>query len=410
MSLYHNTKQKIRNVVRTIDAVLDVDYPVDSGKDALKKLKQVFEKFDREIDRVWKLDENLIRDIARNTNRKIFQSLPIIGFILRSTNVRNAFEFLEPLQDIAGQVLQGKPELLLSSEWDYIPFAYPQTLEDFKSFVLIGMPASEAGNALLLPLAGHELGHAVWRNRGIHATMHKSLQTILDTAYGKARTSGEFGKLFPSYKEDDIITREEFPNAVADSVACAVFHAEEIFCDLFAFALFGESYMYAFSYILAPNNGAARRSKYPTYSTRLSAIRSAAEKEGLKVPDDISLDFEKELDSGDPSEKFIVRMAERSVSQIFTDLWDRAMLVLTEGGVKRPSEQESMMIVNGLRKGVPANAATCLGSIAIAGWRCFQELQRSRVRPEILMRECDVLNELLLKSIEVLEFQNRTAA
>ena len=396
--------------MRTIDAVLDVDFPVDSGRDALKKLRQVFEKFDREIDRVRQLDESLVRDIARNTNRKIFHSLPIVGFILRSTNVRNAFEFLEPLQDIARQVLQGKPELLLSSEWDYIPFAYPQTLEDFKSFVLIGMPASEAGSAFLLPLAGHELGHAVWRNRGIHATMHKSLQTILNTAYHSARTSGEFGKLFPYYKEDDIITREQFPNAIAASVEYAVFQAEEIFCDLFAYAIFGESYVYAFSYILAPNHGAARRSKYPTYSTRLSAIRSIAHKEGFMVPDDAGLDFEKELDFSDPIEQFLVRMAEDSVSGIFTDLWDRAMEVLTDGGVKRPLEQEAKMFLNGFRKGVPANMPTCLGSIVIAGWRCFQELQKAKIKPETLTHELDVLNELLLKSIEVLEFQNRTAA
>jgi hypothetical protein len=81
--------------------------------------------------------------------------------------VRNAFELLDPLQSIVDEVLQGRPELLLSSEWDYVPFAYPQSLDDLRSFVLIGLPASEAASALLLPLAGHEIGHAVWRNLGI---------------------------------------------------------------------------------------------------------------------------------------------------------------------------------------------------------------------------------------------------
>ena len=51
--------------------------------------------------------------------------------------------------------------LILSSEWDYSPFMYDQ-ITDLPSFVFIGLPACESANPLLLPLAGHELGHSVW--------------------------------------------------------------------------------------------------------------------------------------------------------------------------------------------------------------------------------------------------------
>jgi hypothetical protein len=177
MSLFHNSKHKLRNVYRTIDALLDGDFPISSGKNALQKLRDVFEELEKKLDRARKLsDDKTEKQIANIINVKIYQTLPILGFILRSTNVRNAFELLDPLQHLADAILQGRPQLLLSSEWDYIPFAYPQSLEDLRSFVLIGLPASEAATALLVPLAGHELGHTVWRNRGIGGSTHATLQ------------------------------------------------------------------------------------------------------------------------------------------------------------------------------------------------------------------------------------------
>ncbi len=254
MSLYHNSKHKLRNVYRTIDALLDGDFPISSGKNALSRLREVFEDQENKLDRARKIrDDKTERQIANIINGKIYLSLPILGFIIRSTNVRNAFELLAPLQYIADAILQGKPQVLLSSEWDYVPFAYPQSLEDLKSFVLIGLPASEAATALLVPLAGHELGHAVWRNRGIGGSAHATLQARCEQLFNK--NSEEFKKYFPAYNPNDMIAKEILPEAIAEFVEIAVFQAEELFCDMFAYALFGESYLYAFAYILAPGRG-----------------------------------------------------------------------------------------------------------------------------------------------------------
>jgi hypothetical protein len=131
MSLLHNSKHKLRNVQRTIDGLLDGDFPLGAGRNALLKLRDVFSELDRKIDRARRLnDTDALLQIASNINLKIDQALPILGFILRSTNVRNAFELLDPLQAIASAALQGKPQLLLSCEWDYLPFAYPQSLSE----------------------------------------------------------------------------------------------------------------------------------------------------------------------------------------------------------------------------------------------------------------------------------------
>ena len=122
MSVFHNAKNKIRNIRRTIEGLLDGDFPLSSGQRALEKLDDVFAELEKRLTRAGKLqDHDLTAQVADNINVKVYQVLPILGFILRSTNVRNAFELVDPLQTLATAALQGSPQLLLSSEWDYVP-------------------------------------------------------------------------------------------------------------------------------------------------------------------------------------------------------------------------------------------------------------------------------------------------
>src|SRR5439155_22334513 len=139
------------------------------SKAALDQLRTLFE---RKLQRLEAFapgsDLSIISQECRVTLLALYQYLPLLGFILRSTNVRNAFEAFGPFLRLAGDVLepgiersQRKTKLLLSSEWDYSPFTYP-TIPDLPKFLFIGLPAPESANPLLIPLAGHELGHAVW--------------------------------------------------------------------------------------------------------------------------------------------------------------------------------------------------------------------------------------------------------
>lgn len=409
MSLFYSSKHKIKNVTRTIDALLDGDFPLSSGRKALQTLRDVFSELDKKLTRADRLkDEDSISQVSNNINVKVDQVLPILGFILRSTNVRNAFELLDPLQVLADATLQGKPQLLLSSEWDYVPFAYPQSLDDLKSFVLIGLPASEAASALLVPLAGHELGHAVWRNRGIEGGAHATLQYRCEELY--KRNFEEFKRQFPDYDANDIVYKELLPEAIAQSVEYAVFQAEELFCDLFAYAIFGEGYAYAFSYILAPGSGAGRRSKYPSYKTRISVLKDVATKEGNDLPDIKTLNFRDEVESTNPRERFLLKMAETSVSEVTNGLWSNVSQILADGKVRRPNPTYRSNHLKDFRNGIPAHQPVCLGDIINAGWVYCREVQSSREHPDKVSEKLDQLNEVLLKSIEVLEWNRRIAA
>ena len=408
MSLYRNSKQKLRNIQRTIDKLLDGDFPLSAGREALEKLREVFDGLEEKIDRAYNLkDKESIQTYASNINLKIDQSLPILGFILRSTNVRNAFEFLDPLQKIAIDILQGQPKLLLSSEWDYVPFAYPQTLEDLKSFILIGMPASEAASALLIPLAGHELGHAVWRNRGIGSAERERLQSKCEAMYQK--NMDEFKKVFTEYDPNDMINKEILPEAIQLSAEYAGLQAEELFCDMFAYGIFGESYLYAFSYIVAPGSGMTPSPKYPSHRTRISTLINIAKTEGGTPPDMATLEFAEESPGGDRQHRFIVRMAETSVDEIKGDLWKYVIRLISEKKSVRPDKERARGHLREFKLNIPAHKPACLGDIIIAGWMYYKETENTSDTDTSQSDKVDGLNEMILKTVEVLEYRRRIA-
>ena len=406
MTLFHDSKQKLVNISRTIEALLEGDFPLASGRIALQRLTRVFEELERKLDRARKLnDESSERQMAALVNVKVIEVLPILGFILRSTNVRNAFELIDPLQVIADSILQGNPKLLLSSEWDYVPFAYPQTLEDLKSFVLIGMPASETSSALLVPLAGHELGHAAWRNRGLGGGAHATLQFRCEELFKK--NMDEFRKYFSEYDPHDIVNKEVLPELIAAAVEDAVLQAEELFCDMLAYALFGESYVYAFAYILAPGSGRVSGTKYPSYRTRMDVLKKIAETEGVVLPDVNALKFSDEAPRSNPRDRFILRMTETSVAEITDALWGLASGLISKNGVVRPNNTLSNKHVREFRLGIPASSPRCLGDILNAGWMLYREAQSNSDSGNNVVRLVDDLNEMILKTVEVLEFKRR---
>lgn len=407
MSLAQNSKHKVRNVQRTIGEILNGDFPFSSGRKALEKLQTVFEGLEKNLDRASRLkDDANISSVAENINLKILQILPVLGFILRATNVRNAFELIEPLQFIANSAMQGRPQLILSSEWDYIPFAYPQSLEDLKSYVLIGLPASEAASALLVPMAGHELGHAVWRNRGLFASLQTTLDMHVQDAFQK--NFEEFKRSFPDYDENDVFNRTILEKAQSDALEYAELQSEELFCDLFGFALFGASYIEAFVFILAPGlTGGYRSGKYPTYAKRIEVIQRIAKGEGISLPSGTDLQFSGQRGS-DESHRFLIKIADDSVEKVIPGLWNLVLEVVKVGKLTRPNNGLAVKHLNDLRLGVPMSQPQCLGDIICAGWLRHAEIIGSIRDQEQLFVELDRLNEILLKAVEVLEFNRRT--
>jgi hypothetical protein len=324
-------------------------------------------------------------------------------------SVKNAFEFVDPLQVFADSLLEGNPQLLLSSEWDYIPFAYAQSLDDLANFVLIGTPASESGSALLIPLAGHELGHAVWRNRQLGGGAAATIQYKCEQLYAERERFEEFRKHNVDYDPTDMVKKEILADAIATSVEYAVSQAEEIFCDMMAYALFGESYPYAFSYILAPGSSRSNP-KYPSYKTRVELLRTTAKSEGIVLPDFAALEFEERREFGDPRLRFIVRVAELSVASITDGLWEIVVNSINKGKIARPSVELSRTHLQSFKMGIPGSEPRCLGDIINAGWMYYREAQGEAAADKSLGGRVDHVNEMVLKTVEILEYRRRVAS
>ena len=170
---------KLSAVNAQIEVLKRDDFPQPSSREALSRIEDVFTGLQSRLNSVKESsDESTIYAVSSEITKNIAVNLPFLGFIRRSTNVRNAFEFYGPILLLARKLLQDDTKLIIASEWDFAPFTYPQRNEHLKDFVLIGLPASESANVLIVPLCAHELGHHVWRNS---SGVQSSLKSLIVT-------------------------------------------------------------------------------------------------------------------------------------------------------------------------------------------------------------------------------------
>ena len=146
------------------------EFPYEHGREAVERIVAMCSH------NLWMLshlpddvagDEATLQIVAEAA-RYATDAVPCLGFILRSTNVRNAFEVHGPLLRLSRKLLADKNlKLILSSEWFASPvnLLSPQVLSN--DYILIGQPATESSNPFVIPLAGHELGHSVWAIKGL---------------------------------------------------------------------------------------------------------------------------------------------------------------------------------------------------------------------------------------------------
>lgn len=339
----------------------------------------------------------------------LFAYIPVLGFILRSTNSRLAFEVHGPLLRIARRLIADTTRLLISSEWDYSPFVY-LPLDPLPDFVLVGLPATESSNPLLLPLAGHELGHHVWRIGKLEDRFRDKITEIIIGELTSTKWA-EYNSIFPDFTKADLNTNILAQQTWAPAYTWAAKQAEEVFCDFLGIRVFGESYLHAFSYLLAPGTEGERSMQYPNIERRVGYMAGAAQAMGLVVPTGFADEFQKENEPTDPARSLLIGMADTAVSKLTGDL---TMTVsthckkqsiptrdLTE--VARISHEFSHVIA-------PAGDIRCLADIVNAGWNCFHSEKLWDDCPQIRPDDKDrILADLVLKTIDVFEFEQRVS-
>lgn len=411
--LLQHTQERIAAFLAEIRRLLESEFPHDHSKGALNELHQVFSA---EEDLLTSFSPQSTADIVKQqcslTLLKLYNYSPLLGFILRSTNVRNAFEVIGPFLRITRKVLEsGSPygssstRLLLSSEWDYSPFTYP-AIPDLPGYLFIGLPAPESGNPLLVPLAGHELGHSVWIRKSLEDQYRPTAKAEIVRQIETRWT--EYSSLFrpkPALKPSDLTTDMFALESWSLALNVCLKQVEESLCDCLGLRLFGTSYLHAFAYLVSP--GLLRRSvSYPAMQTRVKNLLTAAGKYGVKTPagytDLFNADRTIDLVSSD---EFQLSIADGALASIIPTIINHADDIAREAALPKPTQAEEDRILKRFKNGVPAERSVTIVDIVNAAWRAMIDPQLLEDLPIEAERRSAVLKELVLKNFEVFEIE-----
>lgn len=422
MSPLEYTLKRLRAFLDEIRHLSTSEFPYPQSKEALQILEKIFEKY-RSFLEDSKRDKRLDEWTCKNVNRGIVTYLPILGFILRSTNVRNAFEVYGPTLRIAGAILEPhlaltkrRTRLILSSEWNYSPLVYRE-LPTLPGFALIGLPAPESSNPFLIPLIGHELGHVVWERKKINLEIREKInENIFEIIMARWVV---FQKLFRHYPE--IMPKDpEKINYIKDKIRIsgdiirasqwAERQAEESFCDFMGLYLFDASFLHAFAYLISPILSLVRDVRYPKMKTRVKNLLKASHYYGVTSPVGYESLFE---DSTDPpitaADEFQLKLADLALDGVVEDLIDKVNKIVESSVFKKksekPSPKEQDRIYERLKKVVPAEDCKTLPDILNAAWKAYEDPDLWRENTNLRDNKDAILKNIVLKNIEVFEIE-----
>lgn len=406
-------RQKLLAVVDQIEKLRSSDFPYEEPRAALLLLEQLYKNDLARLNTIdASTDLGVRQQVCAHANMRIAKYYHVLGFIIRSTNVRNAFEIYDPLLNMCRVIYGPAAKLIVSSEWMFSPFTYPAVTDDLPDLMFIGLPSTEAGNSLIVPLAGHELGHSVWRKS--NPTRHKfvndlnlRLQNLLASAY--EQNWADFQKTFKTAEPKEKLLTDLFLRSIwTQSYRLAWRQVEELFCDVIGLRLFGESFLYSFIYLIAPSLG-DRVPYYPTLAARVSALTAACGQFGVASPANFASYFSDSSKRMPPADEFVLKMADDASNGIMPEIISAVTGHISSAQVTLPSDSERDRIVKHFCALSPASEIQSMGDIVNAGWHIrldWSAWDKFNFKAEV---RHDVLNDLVFKTMEVMEFEYRTA-
>lgn len=408
MPLVDDAKSKLAGALAEVQKLKASEFPHNDSRDALENIEGVFHELTGNLnDLAEDSDEQLIKAECAEVNKQLARNLPLLGHILRSTNIRNAFEFHGPVLQIAQKLLGEDVKLILSSEWEFSPFSYPPIYSHLIDFVFIGFPASESSNSLIIPLVGHELGHLVWQKKKYKDQL--SLEVRNAIINGIKKRWQDFKIIFlgtvGDVNQDNLMTDLVLIPIWGTSYRWALRQCEEVFCDFLGLMIFGVSYLFAFEYILSPYLGESRSPRYPSIIDRVRYLSKAASRFGIEVPVGYSENFSNEPEELKRHEKYLATVSDNAVATILDRLMVLAEGAVAEAGLYLPKTDAADRVYKAFEMLVPACDIGNLGELVNGGWKARLDQNLWYNNKAVWHRREQVINDLLLKSIEVMEVE-----
>ena len=403
---------RLRAVIKLAESLERGDFPHPQSKEALIHVTELLRQGLERLESLsTKTDQIVINTACAAESRNVVALFPLLGFFLRSTDVRNAFELHGPFLRIIKNILGEDSKLVISSEWQYSPFSfiYP---EEYKltNTVMIGVPASESGSILSVPLSGHELGHNIWRHLDLKTRFGPSIEDVIKTEIRDNYWAdfNRFANLGKPEDLDDLIGRQTWTHPYRWSLR----QCEEMFCDFVGIAIFRDAFLHSFSYLLAPGSPQNRTEIYPSEKDRAHFQVQAANIMGVVTPTDHESLFEASTISGHDHYKVLLKVADAATSKLIEDLAKEAEKIVADAKVDPPSTEELEMIAKCFRLGVPPRETSGLPALVISAWNFYLSdmAEWKATYPslfEVNGKELTMLSDLAFKSIEVFEIQSR---
>lgn len=410
MLILEDARARVTAVLHEIDHLKQSEFPYKHPLDALDLLEDMFRWHQSVLEKASaNIQREVMHNICRESLRKLHIYLPILGCLLRATNVRNAFELYGPLQRLAHIIMGKNTKLIVSSEWEFSLFIY-HAITELSGFVLIGLPASESSNPLLLPLTGHELGHSIWKHESFSLKYEKQIEEgILEELIDKRWS--EYSSLYPQYSKENVkdVADLFISKTWRPAYTWALLQIEEMFCDFFGVRLFAESFLYAFAYLLSPGTSGYRSPLYPNIKRRVLHLMQAAREMEIDVPENYELFFEEESKPTEPTTALLVSVADMVSASLEKELIELAKDFANDKGVPKKDLDKVEKISELFGKlVVPIRESTSLVDIMNAGWKCKMDEHLWEDVPQIESEDKHrVLRDIMLKSVEIAEIYER---
>lgn len=405
-----SARRRIAAFIEQIDILAASSFPHDDGQKALAAIRLHCKDLEAELDLPDGIRDDVIDRLCLRLLDKVDNFTAILGFILRSTNVRNPFELHYAVKDLIVRTLGTKPQgeeisLLISSEWSYVPFTYPMNADQLPGSILIGTPAPESGNPLLIPLAGHEIGHSAWRVYEFGPVYADAASEAVKHELN--RNPNAASELAEQQPTSDL-GRERIIDQCADHVTQQL---EEVFCDLFGLYVFGPSFVAAFDYLLGPG-GYDRTLDYPSDRQRMAFLTAAADAWEITLDQEMVRDWTvaEPLNEDRAEAEIVDAVMAELVPQLQTEFHQR----IAASGYRPPRAEVIEKVLDAYRRGEPYPERVELGESVSAGWRHLREIDGRKFPGEDKAEEeanraksYKVLADLVLKTVEVAEYHDR---
>lgn len=400
-------KERVLSFQNEISRLRESDFPHPHSREALDLIGKLIETRRVALENVSPTNtSSVIRNACAEAFTQIYANHVRLGFILRFTNIRNSFEVYKPILYLCRLILGNDTKLILSSEWEYSPFVY-NPIADLPNFVLMGLPASESGNPLLTPLAGHELGHTTWQKKKIAM---KYASKVNENMYKFIYDNwNAYDDMIPCAREN--LRTDMFAyRKLAPYFYFVSKQAEESFCDFMGIKIFAESYLHAFAYLVAPGSAKMRQDKYPKMQVRVANMITAATNYGLIPPEHYVDNFSNELDSSNFEHMQLMNVVDHAAGTITAELIQEASAVVEAAGVPSRNQSRIEDAIRSYRLLVPASGSGSLANILNAGWSVYNDADLWNEHLELQQDRNKILYDIILKSIEVLEYESITSS